>query len=323
MQESFRSRLLKPRKITVSSRTPFLADIEIEPLERGFGHTLGNALRRILLSTMPGAAITEARIEGVLHEYSTIEGVHEDVVEILLNLKGIALRIHEGTEAILRLEKEEEGEVKVKDLKLPAQVEALNPEHVICRLSGNMRLSMELKAEVGQGYQAAGSGNRGGERPIGTLLLDASFSPVRRVAFEVESARVEQRTDLDRLVLHIETNGGMEAKECLQEAAKILLDQFGVLANLEAEAAPHEPTPLKGVDPFFLKSVESLDLSTRSLHILQEEGISTVGDLVRHTEAELMRLPALGRKALNEIKESLASRGLSLGMRFENLTEEG
>jgi DNA-directed RNA polymerase subunit alpha len=318
------SGLLKPRIIDVQSLSPVHAKVVMEPFERGFGHTLGNALRRILLSSMPGYAATEVSIDGVLHEYSTIDGVQEDVVDILLNLKGVVFKLHNREEVVLQLSKEGEGVVRAGDILVSHDVEVINPEHVIAHLSSGGKLSLELKVEKNRGYipgnlrQIADGG-----KSIGKLVLDASFSPVRRVSYSVESARVEQRTDLDKLIMEIETNGVLEPEEAIRNAARILVEQLSVFADLESSAVPAEHQKSIQVDPLLLRPVDDLELTVRSANCLKAENIYYIGDLIQRTENELLKTPNLGRKSLNEIKEVLATRGLTLGVKLENWPPAG
>ncbi len=315
---------LKPRIVDVQPINERHAKITLEPLERGFGHTLGNALRRLLLSSMPGYAVVEAEIEGVLHEYTAIEGVQEDVVDILLNLKELAVRLHAKDEATLTLSKQGPGPVTAADIQGGHDVEIKNPELVIANLTKAGQLNMTLKVVKGRGYQPATSRFSEEERPIGRLQLDASFSPVRRVAYTVESARVEQRTDLDRLVMDIETNGVIEPEEAIRFAAGLLRDQLAVFVDLqggEYEAEPERREP--EIDPILLRPIDDLELTVRSANCLKAESIHYVGDLVQRTEVELLKTPNLGKKSLTEIKEVLASHGLSLGMRLENWPPNG
>ncbi len=311
---------LKPRSVDVQAVDPNRAKITIEPLERGFGHTLGNALRRILLSSMPGAAVTEVEIENVLHEYTTIEGVQEDVIEILLNLKGLSLRMTGRDEATLTIRKKGPGAVLGKDIELSHDIELVNPEHVIAHLTKVGELNMTLKVERGRGYQPAVGrvvpGDR--DRPIGKLQLDASFSPVRRVSYVVESARVEQRTDLDKLVLELETNGSIDAEEAVRRAATILREQLSVFVDLEGKEEHAIATHEAEIDPILLRPVDDLELTVRAANCLKAENIYFIGDLIQRTEVELLKTPNLGKKSLTEIKDVLASHGLSLGMRLEN-----
>ncbi len=314
------SEFLKPRNVQVQALDPRHARITLEPLERGFGHTLGNALRRVLLSSMPGAAVVEVEIEGVLHEYTTIEGVQEDVIDILLNLKGLAIRMHARDEATLTLSRKGPGVVTAADIALDHDVEIVNPEHVIAHLNEGGELSMTLKVARGRGYEPVTARRAAGEdRPIGKLQLDASFSPVRRVAYNVESARVEQRTDLDKLVIDIETNGTIDPEEAIRRAARILQEQLSVFVELEGkeEAAPVERKKSE-IDPILLRPIDDLELSVRSANCLKAEGIHYVGDLIQWTEVELLKTPNLGKKSLTEIKDVLANHGLQLGMKLEN-----
>jgi len=313
------SEILKPRRVDVEPVDKFSAKITIEPLDKGFGHTLGNALRRVLLSSMPGCAVTEVEIDGVLHEYTTIEGVQEDVIDILLNLKGLAITMHAKDEATLTLKKSGAGVVKASDITVDHDVEIANPDHVIANLTKAGELSMRIKIERGRGYRPVVIGGDEEDQAIGRLKLDASFSPVRRVAYEVKSARVEQRTNLDMLVLEIVTNGTMDPEDAVREAAGILRSQLAVFVDLEAEeaieaSAAKEPE----IDPTLLRPVDDLELTVRSANCLKAESIYYIGDLIQRTEVELLKTPNLGKKSLTEIKDVLASRGLSLGMRLEN-----
>ncbi len=311
--------LLKPRIIDVQNLSPVHARVVMEPFERGYGHTLGNALRRILLSSMPGYAPTEVSIEGVLHEYSTLEGVREDVVDILLNLKGIVLKLHSRSEAVLILTKQGEGVVTAGDIETSHDVEIINPEHVIAHLAPGGKLSMQIKVESGRGYEPANTRPVSAEtKSIGRVMVDASFSPVRRVAYFVESARVEQRTDLDKLIVDIETNGAIEPEEAIRYAARVLMEQLSVFADLEGTPISIETPRPSQVDPILLRPVDDLELTVRSANCLKAENIYYIGDLIQRTETELLKTPNLGRKSLNEIKEVLASRGLTLGMKLEN-----
>ena len=320
------SALLKPRIIDVQNISPVHAKVVMEPFERGYGHTLGNALRRVLLSSMPGTAPTEVQISGVLHEYSTIDGVQEDVVDILLNLKGVVLKLHNQREVTLSLKKQGEGVVTAADIESHHDVEVVNPDHVIAHLTAGGKLDLQMKIEQGRGYQPATqrSAVDGEEtRPIGAIMLDASFSPVKRVSYAVESARVEQRTDLDKLVMDIETNGVVEPEEAVRYAARILVEQLSVFADLKG--TPQEidgPKPTQ-IDPILLRPVDDLELTVRSANCLKAENIYYIGDLIQRTETELLKTPNLGRKSLNEIKEVLASRGLTLGMKLENWPPAG
>jgi len=318
------SAFLKPRIIDVQTFSPVHAKVTMEPFERGYGHTLGNALRRILLSSMPGFAPTEVTISGVLHEYSTLDGVQEDVVDILLNLKGIVLKLHNRQEATLVLKKHGEGVVTAGDIEVTHDVEIINPDHVIAHLTAGGKIDMQIKVEMGRGY-VAGTVHQLTEekRKIGNIVLDASFSPVRRVSYAVESARVEQRTDLDKLVMDIETNGVIDPEEAIRYAARILVDQLSVFADLKGTTVEVEQPKVPQVDPILLRPVDDLELTVRSANCLKAENIYYIGDLIQRTETELLKTPNLGRKSLNEIKEVLASRGLTLGMKLENWPPAG
>ena len=317
------SGLLKPRIIEVQSVSAVQAKVVMEPFERGYGHTLGNALRRILLSSMSGYAPTEVSIDGVLHEYSTIDGVQEDVVDILLNLKGVVFKLHNRDVVNLKLARDGEGVVRAGDIELPHDVEIINPEHVIAHISPGGKLAMEIKVEKGRGYVPGTMRNLGDSKSIGKLVLDASFSPIRRVAYAVEAARVEQRTDLDKLVVDIETNGVIEPEQAIREAARVLRDQLSVFADLEGTAPIAEASKPAQVDPVLLRPVDDLELTVRSANCLKAENIYYIGDLIQRTENELLKTPNLGRKSLNEIKEVLAARGLTLGMKLENWPPAG
>lgn len=312
--------LLTPRTIDVTEYNSTHAKIVLEPLERGFGHTLGNALRRILLSSMPGCAIVEVEIDGVLHEYSAIEGVQEDVIEILLNLKDVAIVMHGKNEAELILSKTGPGFLTAGDIQTDSSVEIVNPDYVIANISGDISLNMRLRVARGRGYQPADARENDEEetRAIGRLQLDASYSPVRRVSYVVESARVEQRTDLDKLILDLETNGTIDPEEAIRRAATILQQQLAVFVDLEREKQVEPEQREDEVDPILLRPVDDLELTVRSANCLKAETIYYIGDLIQRTEVELLKTPNLGKKSLTEIKDVLASRGLSLGMRLEN-----
>jgi DNA-directed RNA polymerase subunit alpha len=321
--------LLKPKAIHVEPIGHNRARVVLEPFERGYGHTLGNALRRVLLSSMVGYAVTEVTIAGVVHEYSTIDGVQEDVVNILLNLKGVVFKLHNRDEVTLSLRKEGEGQVTAADIQTPHDVEIINPEHLIANLSQGGKIDIQLKVEKGRGY-VPGTVRRYGEEPsksIGRIVLDASFAPIKRVSYSVENARVEQRTDLDRLVVDIETNGAITAEDAVRASAKILVEQLAVFAQLEGNelAAFDSPTPrgAQQFDPILLRPVDELELTVRSANCLKAENIFYIGDLIQRTENELLKTPNLGRKSLNEIKEVLASRGLTLGMKLESWPPAG
>ena len=318
MQRSL-NEFLTPKNIIVDQFSGENAKVTLEPLERGFGHTLGNALRRILLSSMPGAAITEVEIDGVVHEYSTIEGVQEDVIDILLNLKGVSVKMHEREEAVLTLSKEGPGVVTAGDIQLDHDVEIVNTSHVIANLSAGAKLSMKLKVVKGRGYEPADSRESEEEtRGLGKLQVDASYSPVLRVSYVVENARVEQRTDLDKLVIDLETNGTIDPEEAIRRAATILQQQLAIFVDLEKEKEPEPEDEREEIDPILLRPVDDLELTVRSANCLKAENVYYIGDLVQRTEVELLKTPNLGKKSLTEIKDVLASKGLSLGMRLEN-----
>lgn len=311
---------LTPKHIQVEQHSATRASVVLEPLERGFGHTLGNALRRILLSSMPGCAIVEAEIDSVLHEYSTVEGVQEDVIEILLNLKGVAVKLNAADEAEITLDRQGPGVVTAGDFQLGHDIEISNPDHVIANLNENGHLKLRAQVGRGRGYEPADVriADEEESRVIGSLLLDASYSPVRRVAYKVDSARVEQRTDLDKLIIDLETNGTIDPEEAIRRAATILQQQVSVFVDLESENEPDHVEEEDEIDPILLRPVDDLELTVRSANCLKAENIYYIGDLIRRTEVELLKTPNLGKKSLTEIKDVLASRGLSLGMRLEN-----
>jgi len=318
MQEA-NHEFLKPNVISVDNVDLTRARVTLEPLERGFGYTLGNALRRILLSSMSGAAVTEVRIENVLHEYSSIPGVQEDVIEVLLNLKNLAVRMHNRTETVLRVSKKGSGTMTAGDIQLDHDVEVVNPNHVIANLSEEGELSMEITVTTGRGYEVVDISNTSEEtREVGVLKLDASYSPIRRVSYSVENARVEQRTDLDKLVIDIETNGTIEPEDAVRRAATILHEQISVFVQLEETARSAGDIAEEKIDPLLLRPVDDLELTVRSANCLKAENIYYIGDLIQRTEVELLKTPNLGKKSLTEIKDVLASRGLSLGVRMEN-----
>ncbi len=312
--------MLKPKGLIVDELSERRAKVTLEPLERGFGHTLGNALRRVLLSSIPGAAVTEAEIEGVLHEYTSVEGLQEDIVEVMLNLKEVAVRMHNRDEATLTLSADKTGPVTAGDIQLDHDVEIVNPEHVICNLTKNQKLRMQLKVSKGVGYQPAATYRFDEEesRSIGRLKLDASFCPVHRVAYSVESARVAQRTDLDKLVLDIETNGTLSCEDAVKLAAGILVDQMSVFVDFVARDRDEEKRDEQSFDPVLLRPIDDLELTVRSANCLKAEHIQYVGDLVQRSETELLKTPNLGKKSLTEIKTVLAAHDLALGTRLEN-----
>lgn len=317
--------VLQPRGLSVEEVAPNHARVVVEPLERGFGHTLGNALRRVLLSSIPGSAIVEVEIDGVLHEYTTLEGLQEDVIEVLLNLKDVAIRQHSGDEVMLTLSRKGKGVVTAGDITVDHTVEIVNPDHVICHLTKDITLNMRLKVGRGLGYQPASARRHPDDeaRPIGRLQLDASFSPIRRVAYEVESARVEQHTNLDKLVLDIDTNGAISAEDAVRKAAEILNDQLSVFGDFSRREKEPEAPEENGFDPLLLRPIDDLELTVRSANCLKAESIYYIGDLVQKTEVELLKTPNLGKKSLTEIKDVLGSRGLALGTKLENWPPPG
>lgn len=312
--------LLKPRVVSVKSLAKNRSRVVLEPLERGFGHTLGNALRRILLSSIPGAAVVEVQIEGVLHEYSSIEGVKEDVVEILLNLKNLAVKLPDSThEATLTLSKTGEGPVLAKDITVDGGAELVDPDFVIAHLTKGGKLKMTLKVQKGRGYVAVAQRlDSDVPQTIGMMALDASFSPIRKVTYSVESARLAQRTDMDKLILEVETNGAVDPEQAVRKAATFLHEQIAAFVDLKvsAEKASAKDDPV--FDPVLLRPVDDLELTVRSANCIKAENVHYIGDLVQRTEAELLKTPNLGKKSLSEIKTVLAERGLSLGMRLQN-----
>ncbi len=301
--------------------SPLHAKIVMEPFERGFGYTLGNALRRVLLSSIPGCAPTKININGVVHEYSIVDGLQEDVVDLILNLKGLVLKLHNNkSQTVLTLKKDVEGVVTAADIESTHDVEVVNPDHVIAHITSGGSIEAQITVEKGRGYLPSASRTREdkGSSSVGEILLDASFSPIKRVSYSIESARVEQRTDLDKLIIDIETNGSVDPEEAIRYAARILVEQFSLFADLESTPLPTELPKAPAIDPILLRPVDDLELTVRSANCLKVENIFYIGDLIQRTEAELLRTPNLGRKSLNEIKEVLAARDLSLGMKLEN-----
>ena len=310
---------LKPRVVDVEVISPVRARVTLEPMERGFGYTLGNALRRVLLSSIPGFSITEVKIDGVVHEYSTLDGVQEDVVDILLNLKGVALKLNTKSETTLTLKKSVEGVVTAGDFDTGHDAEIANPGHVIAHLTKGGKIDLEVKVEMGRGYQPVPARQKTDEdRVLGFIMVDASFSPINKVSYHVESARVEQRTDLDKLIMDVETNGVVEPEQAIRDAARILMGQLSVFADLEGAPTEVEVKHTPQVDPILLRPVDDLELTVRSANCLKAENIYYIGDLIQRGENELLKAPNLGRKSLNEIKDVLASKGLTLGMKLEN-----
>ncbi len=328
LQKSW-TELIKPNKLDIQpgADPDRLAKVVADPLERGFGLTLGNALRRVLLSSLQGAAVTSIQVDGVLHEFSSIPGVREDVTDIVLNVKSIALRMHGEGPKRMRLRAEGPGEVSAGQIETGHDIEVMTPELVLCTLDDGARLDMELTVESGKGY-VPGTQNRPEDAPIGLIPVDAVFSPVRKVAYKVDNTRVGQVTDYDKLTMEVETNGAVTPEDAVALAARILQDQLQLFINFEepsvreVEERPSEP-------PFnrnLLRKVDELELSVRSANCLKNDNIVYIGDLVQKSEAEMLRTPNFGRKSLNEIKEVLSQMGLHLGMEIptwppENIEE--
>jgi DNA-directed RNA polymerase subunit alpha len=318
MQDIYKTFLI-PNSINVQSITPTLSRITLEPLERGFGHTLGNALRRILLSSMPGSAVVEAQIDNILHEYSSLQGCREDIVDVLLNLKGIAIKLHAREEVVLTLHKKGPGQVVAGDIVTEHDVEIINPDHVIANLTSDGEINMKLKVAVGRGYKPVSTRALEFEegKPVGTLMLDASFSPVTRVSYQVENARVEKRTDLDKLIIELETNGTLNPEEAIRRSATILQHQLSSFVELQHEEPSSAVETEQKLDPLLLRPVDDLELTVRAANCLKAENIYYIGDLVQRSEIDLLKTPNLGKKSLLEIKSVLAQRGLNLGMNIE------
>ena len=311
--------LINPRNISVEEKIPGRsAKLVFEPLERGYGTTIGNGLRRMLLSSLPGAAVTSVTFDGVAHEYDTIKGVREDVMDIILTLKELDIRMESDDAAIISLDVKGSSIVTAGDIKCPAGLMVLNPELVLAHLNDDGHLKIEAVVEKGRGYDAA-SERQIEERAVGSLLVDASFSPIRRVATRVDSARVGQRTNYDKLIMEIETNGSLTPQEAINEAAAILEQQLAVFVDFSAvnEAVVEEETD-DSLDNLLAQPIEHLDLSVRSMNCLKSDDVFRVGDLVQRNEQEMLRTPNFGRKSLNEIKEVLENMGLELGMELTN-----
>lgn len=313
--------LIKPNKLEVTQGRDRekLATVVAEPLERGFGMTLGNALRRVLLSSLQGAAIKTVQIDGVLHEFSSIPGVREDVTNIILNIKEIALRIHSEGAKRMVLKKEGGGPARAKDIEVGSDIEILNPEHVICTLDEGASIRMEFIADMGKGYVPS-ERNRPEDAPIGLVPIDSLYSPVKKVSYKVENTREGQILDYDKLTMTVETDGSVLAEDAVALAARILQDQLAVFVNFEEPKKPVEEArhPELAFNAALLKKVDELELSVRSANCLKNDNIVYIGDLIQKTEAEMLRTPNFGRKSLNEIKEVLASMGLHLGMEVPN-----
>lgn len=315
----YTSQFLKPRMVDIQRFSNTRTRLVLEPLERGFGHTLGSAMRRVLLSSMEGAAVVEAQIEGVVHEYSAIDGVQEDVLDILLNMKGLAVKLHDLNEVVLTLTKSGVGPVTASDIQLPHNVEIVNPEHVIANLTGGS-LSITFKVAKGRGYSPSNTRltAEDEDRSIGQLYLDASFSPVNMVTYSVESARVENRTDLDKLIIDVDTDGTLDAEDAIKFASTILSDQLSSFVDFTVIEEKKEEPEVAQIAPELLQAIDELDLTVRSANCLKAENIYYVGDLIQRSEMELLKTPNLGKKSLTEIKDVLASKGLSLGMHLDN-----
>ncbi|MEO1207242.1 MAG: DNA-directed RNA polymerase subunit alpha [Pseudomonadota bacterium] len=313
--------LIKPQKleITPGRDAKRVATVVAEPLERGFGMTLGNALRRVLLSSLQGSAIRTVQIDGVLHEFSSIPGVREDVTNIVLNIKDIALRVHSEGAKRMVLKKEGPGPAFAGDIEAGSDVEILNPEHVICHLDTGASVRMEFTADIGKGYVAADR-NRPEDAPIGLIPVDSLYSPVRKVSYKVEHTREGQILDYDKLTMTVETDGSISAEDAVALAARILQDQLGVFVNFEEPQKPQteQQHPELAFNAALLKKVDELELSVRSANCLKNDNIVYIGDLIQKSEAEMLRTPNFGRKSLNEIKEVLAAMGLHLGMDVPN-----
>ncbi|NCW10453.1 MAG: DNA-directed RNA polymerase subunit alpha [Proteobacteria bacterium] len=309
--------LLVPTEIQVDDVTPNLSKITLEPLERGFGHTLGNALRRILLSSMPGAAVTDVAIDGISHEYSTIEGVREDVIDILLNIKDMPVNIIEGNHAEITLDVTGPCDVLASSFEVPGTVELVNPDFHIATIVDKVNLKMTLTVRTGRGYEPADLRDDE-DRVVGALKVDASYSPVRRVSYTVDNARFEKRTDLDKLVIELETDGTLDPKLAIEHSATILQQQLSAFVDLDAIAEQEAKKDQNDFDPILLRSIEELELTVRSTNCLKAESIFLIGDLIHRSEFDLLKTPNLGKKSLNEIKDVLASKDLSLGMNVEN-----
>ena len=309
--------LLVPTEIQVDDITPNLSKVTLEPLERGFGHTLGNALRRILLSSMPGAAVTDVSIDGISHEYSTIEGVREDVINILLNIKDMPVSLIEGNSAEIVLDVTGPCDVLASSFTVPANVELVNQDFHIATIVDKVNLKMTLSVNTGRGYEPADLRDDE-DRVVGALKLDASYSPVRRVSYTVDNARFEKRTDLDKLIIELETDGTLDPKMAIEHSATILQQQLSAFVDLDAIAEQEAKKDQNDFDPILLRSIEELELTVRSTNCLKAESIFLIGDLIHRSEFDLLKTPNLGKKSLNEIKDVLASKELSLGMNVEN-----
>ncbi len=311
--------LLKPRIVNIENLSLNNTRVTLEPLERGFGHTLGSALRRILLSSIVGSSVTEVSIDGVQHEYSTIEGVQEDVIDIMLNLKDISFKMNGNLSSSLTLSKKEVGPVLASDIELKNDIEIVNPDHVIANITTEgASINMQIEVNEGIGYSSANQRKDNSNRVVGSLLIDASYSPIKKVAYKVDSARVEQRTDLDKLIIELETDGTIDPEECIREAATILHDQVSVFVDLKAIEEKEQKIEEAEIDPNLLRPVDDLELTVRSANCLKAENVYYIGDLIQRSENELLKTPNLGKKSLTEIKDILGTYGLSLGMKLDN-----
>ncbi|MDA7729833.1 DNA-directed RNA polymerase subunit alpha [Gammaproteobacteria bacterium] len=309
--------LLVPTEIQVDDTSSTLSKVTLEPLERGFGHTLGNALRRILLSSMPGAAVTDVVIDGITHEYSTIEGVREDVIDILLNIKEMPVKVIEGDTAEIVLDVTGPCDVLASSFEVPGNVELVDQDFHVASIIDKVNLKMTLTVKTGRGYEPADLRDDE-ERIVGGLRVDASFSPVKRVSYTVDNARFEKRTDLDKLLIELETDGTVDPKMAIEHAATIFQQQLSAFVDLDAIAEQEAKKDQNDFDPLLLRSIEELELTVRSTNCLKAESIFLIGDLIHRSEFDLLKTPNLGKKSLNEIKDVLASKNLSLGMTVEN-----
>ena len=307
--------LLVPTEIQVEDINETTSKITLEPLERGFGHTLGNALRRILLSSMPGAAITDVKIEGISHEYSTIEGIREDVIDILLNLKDMPVNLLEGTSAEIKLDMAGPSEVTASSFEVPGNVELVNPDHHVASLVDKVNLTLTATVKTGRGYEPADL--RGEEETqVGALKVDASFSPVKRVAYSVENARFEKRTDLDKLIVELETDGTLNPKEAIEHSATIMQQQLAAFVNLDAIAEQEAKKEQNDFDPLLMRSIEELELTVRSTNCLKAESIFLIGDLIQRSEFDLLKTLTLEKNLLTKLKMFLHQKGLHLAQQL-------
>lgn len=320
MQRNWRS-IIRPKRIEIdeATHTPFYGEFSAQPLERGFGITFGNALRRILLSSIQGAAIVSVRIDGVLHEFSTVPGVKEDVTDIILNLKGVRLKLHQDGSRMVYLDATKEGIVTAGDIVCDGTVEILNPDHYIATLSGEASFKAEMAVKIGRGYVPAKK-ERDYDQPEGTINIDAVFSPIKKVNYTITHARVGQIVDYDRLIMEVWTDGSVHPEDALAYAAKILKDQLDIFINFnEAEEETEHPEieEEENINGNLLRHVDDLELSVRSANCLKNAGINLIGELVQKTEAEMLKTKNFGRKSLNEIKDILQEMGLSFGMKLD------